>query len=301
MKIKPMVLSLGILAGMPVATGAQTAADLNNQVTTLNNATANQGQSNVIGKISSDFNPFLGSDATAVVTGLRNGTPITLYSTTPPTTPGGMPITTPTVITSPTGPMGFGEVYISLALAKQQLSTLGITQPTPEQLQAALTGGTITQTNAAGTMSTTDLQGVLTMRSEGMGWGQVAQKLGFKLGPVMSAMKSGNRSLAAPTASASKGSVVSSGNGKNTPSSGRGIVSAGGKGAVTSGTGADNGNKGGNSGIVSASGRAGGNAYGHGSGGVVTGAGRSAGAVGGIVSAGGGGNHGAGRGKAGGK
>jgi hypothetical protein len=33
--------------------------------------------------------------------------------------------------------MGYGNVYISPALAKQQLSTMGITQPTPQQLQAA--------------------------------------------------------------------------------------------------------------------------------------------------------------------
>ena len=51
--------------------------------------------------------------------------------------------------------MGFGNVYISLALAKQQLSTLGITQPTPQQLQAALTGGTITQTTGTGATATT--------------------------------------------------------------------------------------------------------------------------------------------------
>ncbi|MGH7795161.1 MAG: hypothetical protein ACREQ2_09710 [Candidatus Binatia bacterium] len=192
MKIPAIALTFGLAAGVPVLASAQTAADVNNQVTTMNNSTSNQGQTHVIGKISNDFSPFLGSDANAVVTGLRNGTPISLVSTAAPTTPGGLPITNTTVITPPTGHMGFGNVYISLALAKQQLASLDppITQPTPEQLQAALTGGTITQTTGSGltaTTTTTNMPGVLTMRSQGMGWGQIAQKLGTKLGPVMPA------------------------------------------------------------------------------------------------------------------
>ncbi|HEX9263394.1 MAG TPA: hypothetical protein VF977_03420, partial [Candidatus Binatia bacterium] len=192
MKLLAAILTAGLATGVPVLVMADTASDLNSQVTTMNSATQNQGQTNVINKISGDFNSFLGSDSKAVVTGLRNGTPITLTSTStiPSTTPGGLPTTTTTTtpITPPTGQMGFGNVYISLALAKQQLSTLGITQPTPQQLQAALTGGTITQTTGTGTTAattTTNLQGILTMRSQNMGWGQIAQKLGFKLGPVI--------------------------------------------------------------------------------------------------------------------
>jgi len=61
--------------------------------------------------------------------------------------------------------MGYGNAYISLALAKQRLSTLGISQATPEQLQAALTGGTITQTTGA-TTTTANLPGILTLRSQ---------------------------------------------------------------------------------------------------------------------------------------
>jgi hypothetical protein len=93
---------------------------------------------------------------------------------------------TTTVITPPTGKMGHGNVFTSLALAKQQLGQMGISQPTPEQLQAALTGGTITTgTGATATATTTQLNGILTMRSQGMGWGQIAQKQGTKLGPVV--------------------------------------------------------------------------------------------------------------------
>ena len=291
MKMRAMLLTAGLAASVPMVTGAQTAADLNSQVTTMNSLTSSQGQTNVTNKIGKDFSLFLGSDANAVVTGLRNGTPISLISTTttPSPTPGGLPVTstTTTVITPPTGHMGFGNVYISLALAKQQLSTLGITQPTPQQLQAALTGGTITQTTGTGvtaTMTTTNLQGILTMRSQNMGWGQIAQKLGFKLGPVMASMKSANHSLAATAAASSKGNGHA--NGRASKSSESGIVSASGKSAGNSAQGVASG-KGSGDGIVTASGKSNGNAYGlNRNSGIVTGSGNAAASNGGVVSAG---------------
>jgi hypothetical protein len=297
MKLRAMILTVGMAVAVPLSqAGAQTAADVNNQVTTMNSLASNQGQTNVIGKISSDFTPFLGSDATAVVTGLRNGTSIKLTSvtTTPSSTPGGLPVTTTntTVITPPTGQMGFGNVYISLALAKQQLSTLGITQPTPQQLQAALTGGTITQTAGTGTTATTtttNMQGILTMRSQNMGWGQIAQKLGFKLGPVMAGMKSANQNFASAATSSSKGSTVVSANGKASGSSENGIVSGGGKPNGNSAQGVSGGNRS-SDGIVSASGKGNGNAYGLNRSSIVTGSGSAAGSSGGVVSARGSGN-----------
>jgi hypothetical protein len=304
MKVFAAILILGLTAGAPVSGLADTTTDPNSQVTTMNNLSSSPGQTKVINKISGDFSSFLGSDANAVVTGLRNGTPITLNSTTTTTDPTtGLPVTTttPTVITPPTGHMGFGNVYISLALAKQQLSALGITQPTPEQLQAALTGGTITQTTGSGvtaTTTTTSLQGILTMRSQNMGWGQIAQKLGFKLGPVIAGMKSANHSLAATTSAASKSNNVNTASGKTNGSSNHGIVSASGKSQNVGANGVGNG-KGLGAGIVSAAGRSNGNAYGlnHGSDGIVTGSGHSAGVSGGIVSAGGGNGNGSANGK----
>ena len=302
MKTPAVILTVGLAIAVPGLAYAETASDLNSQVTTMNTTTANQGQTNVINKISGDFNSFLGADSKTVVTGLRSGTPITLTSTstTPSTTPGGLPVTTTTntVITPPNGQMGFGNVYISLALAKQQLSTLGITQPTPQQLQAALTGGTITQTTGTGATAattTTDLQGVLTMRSQNMGWGQIAQKLGFKLGPVISGMKSANHSLASSAAASSKGSGVTNASGQSGASD-SGIVSGSGKPHGNSGQGTANG-KGSGDGIVSASGKGNGNAYGLNRSGIVTGSGSSAGANGGIVGAGGSNSNGAANGK----
>ncbi len=292
MKISGMLFSATLVLNSTGWALGQTTTDLNNQVTTMNTLTASQGESKPVSKISADFYSFLGSDANAVVTGLRNGTPIKLTSTT--TTPGSTPTsppvttTTTTTINPPTGKMGFGNVYISLALAKQQLSTMGITNPTHEQLQAALTGGTITMTSGTGTTATTtkyDLQGVLTMRSQNMGWGQIAQKLGFKLGPVISSMKSANHSLASTTA-------TSTGSGQSSGFSGSGVVSGSGKGHSTNG----NSKHGTSDGIVTGSGRsAGGSGHADGQGkGIVTGAGHASGAASGISSAGG---HGSGQGK----
>jgi hypothetical protein len=87
--------------------------------------------------------------------------------------------------------MGYGNVSTSLSLAKYQLAQQGITNPTPEQLKIALNGGTITYEG-----KTVEYQGILQMRADGMGWGQIAQQLGTKLGPVVSGIKSQNAHLA---------------------------------------------------------------------------------------------------------
>lgn len=305
MKIRALALSAVLVAGTAGLAIAQTNADLNNEATKMNNLASSQGDGKVIGKISGDFNSFLGSDANALVTGLRNGTPITLTrtTTTPSATPGGLPVTTTntTVITAPTGQMGHGNVYISLALAKYRLAEMGINEPTPQQLQAALTGGTITQTNGTGataTTTTTELRGILTMRSEKMGWGKIAQELGTKLGPVMSSMKRANYNLANGTHMSSKGHGVATASGQTKESS-SGVVSGSGKANANSSHGQSTG-KGSGSGIVTASGRSsGGHAYGRSSG-VVTGSGHGGGSAGGGASQGGsnnGGGHGKGQGK----
>jgi hypothetical protein len=288
MKISRMFLAIALVLGPSGLALSQTTTDLNNEASRMNTLAASHGETNVTGKISGEFNSFLGSDSNAVVTGLRNGSPITLTTTTPSSTPTGAPIITTTTINPPTGKMGFGNVFISLALAKQQLGQLGISQPTPEQLQTALTGGTIT-TGTGTTATTTQLQGILTMRSQGMGWGQIAQKLGTKLGPVVSGLKSANQNMTTTNAS-STGT-------QSATSSGSGIVSASGKSHGNPGQGVSGQNDSGE-GIVSASGRSvgNGNAYGKG---IVTGSGQAAGANSGITTAGSHGNstYGKGHGK----
>jgi len=263
MKAKHRLLAISALLLLSLSTGGESRAQtprgtLTTEASRMDLLAATQDGTKVIDKMSSDFTSFLGTDAKAVVTGLRNGTPITLTRTAPGPTPGAQPVTTTTTITPPPGKMGFGNVFISLALAKQQLGQLGITQPTPAELQAALLGGTIT-TGSGTSAATTNLQGILTMRSQDMGWGEIAQRLGVKLGSVVSGLKAANQGLAT-RAVAPKGS---------------GIVDAGGQPVGPS-----------ESGIVTGSGRAMGKGVqgkresGEG---IVTGSGRPAGSPGGIT------------------
>jgi hypothetical protein len=281
MKIKSMLVTTTLALGLSVQAFADTTSALNTEASRMNTLATNRGESHVVDKISSDFSSFLGSDAKPVVTGLRNGTSITLVTTTPGSTPTAPPVTSTTIITPPTGKMGFGNAYISLALAKQQLNQVGITQPTPQQLQAALTGGTVT-TGSGPTLATHNLQGILTMRSQNMGWGQIAQKLGTKVGPVVSGMKSANQNMTTASVSSASAGTQSS------TSSGSGIVSGSGKPHGNSGQEVSGQNRSGE-GIVSGSGRStpGGNAYGKG---IVSGSGQAAGGNSGITTAGGHGN-----------
>ena len=74
-----------------------------------------------------------------------------------------------------------GQNRIALAIAKETLERHGIKHPTREQIRVALNGGTITTR----TGERIRLEGVLRQRERGMGWGQIAQANGFKLGEVM--------------------------------------------------------------------------------------------------------------------
>ena len=117
-------------------------------------------------KLVEKYTPLAGSpgNAKALVSGLRNDTQVKLTSR-----------TSSASFTPPTGKMGYGNVDNALALAEASLKQQGITKPTPEQLKAALVGGTVNGRK---------LDGVLAMRAAGDGWGQIAQSLGVKLGDV---------------------------------------------------------------------------------------------------------------------
>lgn len=269
-------LTAAVLAGASaIAAAADAPVLLQTEAQRTDSLSARHGPAAVQTRIASEFSAFAGSDANAqsLVTGLRSGTPITLSSTS--TTPGGVPSTMLLTFDNPTRPMGHGNVFISLALAKQQLAGYGINDPTPQEIQAALTGGTIT--TASG--QTVALQGVLTQRASGQGWGAIAKSQGVKLGHVVSSLKRANQQVSAnATASTSAGGATTAGSqssataatqttavgGKNSHAHGKGafgssasgIVSAGGSGGVATG--------------ASAGVRA------HGAGGIVTGAGASA-------------------------
>lgn len=253
MKGKLRLLSAALLIALAPVAHAQTAGEVDTQVSSLSATGANAGQTQVATRIASSFDSLAGSrdNSLALVWALRNGTSVTLAAPSDSTTgatgttgtgSGTTGASTGTTITPPTGKMGWGEVFISLALAKAELANMGITNPTPDQLQAALAGGDIT--GADGT--TTTVKGVLEMRADGMGWGQIAQAEGTKLGPVVSSLKSARVRMASLPASSSASATSSTGSSKSlttaagaTSTSGakghKGIVSATGSGTVFGG------------------------------------------------------------------
>lgn len=219
-------------------------------------------------KLIARFSTFSGSEenAASLVNGLRTGSEITLTDSTNGSTSGSV------TFTPPTKPMGYGNIRIALSLAEAQLKSDGISQPTAEQLQTALMG----DMPGATAQTTSQTQGILQMRASGMGWGQIANAMGFKLGAVMSGRVPANTS---GTMTAAGTTATASGNGQ--PARASGIVTA--TGASVGGGGGRNdrafsaaGNANGHaaatgsasassSGAVSAqgAGRGVGNAYGH--------------------------------------
>lgn len=117
------------------------------------------------------YDRFAGSDRNAreLVEGLRNDSQVDLSK-------GGKT----TSFKPATDKMGYGNVDLALGLAKASLAEHGIHKPTPEQIKAALNGGTVTTKSG----QRVTLPGVLKLRASGMGWGQVAHKLGVKVGDV---------------------------------------------------------------------------------------------------------------------
>jgi hypothetical protein len=232
------VLIAAALSGPTRLAYADDAAALTGEIQMMDASAVTKGVGAVTGKIAADFQSFAGSreNSTALVTGLRNGSQITL-------TQQGEPSAT---FTPPTKPLGYGNVSTSLSLAKYQLAQQGITNPTPEQLKTALNGGTITFNG-----KTVEYQGVLQMRADGLGWGQIAQQLGTKLGPVVSGIKAQNAHIAtlpaakhattaattgATTARGAPGGSTAVGNGQRGSANGKGIVTASGASASGAGT-----------------------------------------------------------------
>ncbi|MGN6313531.1 MAG: hypothetical protein ACTHMO_07215 [Rhodanobacteraceae bacterium] len=190
MKTQRPVLTL-LCASLLTVFAAQAIADDGTQSTTTTTTT-----STVATRLANRYATFAGSEsnAEALVNALRNGTSATLDTTTtttvtnPDGTTSTSTTTTPTAIQPATGKMGWGNVNIALALAQDELKQMGITQPTADQINAVLNGGTITSADG----SSQSLQGVLALRAQGEGWGQISHTLGFKLGDVVSASNNGH-------------------------------------------------------------------------------------------------------------
>lgn len=96
---------------------------------------------------------------------------------------------------TPTAKLGYGEAYIALALAAEALRSAGVTGcATPEQWQAVLMGGPLvaagttstTTTRSASASSSSNFPGILTLHSQGQGWGQIAQTTNVELGQIVS-------------------------------------------------------------------------------------------------------------------
>ena len=129
---------------------------------------ASSPDSRYVQRIGDQYVSFAGSSANleSLAAGLRNGSVVTL-------TEG----STSVDFLPPTRPMGYGNVTRALDLARRQLGAVGISNPTPEQLRAAMIGGTVS--TATGDVA---LRGVLRLRSQGMGWGQIAHAVGVHPG-----------------------------------------------------------------------------------------------------------------------
>jgi antitoxin (DNA-binding transcriptional repressor) of toxin-antitoxin stability system len=222
------LLVAAALSGGASPAVADEAAALTGEIQTMDASATTKGSSVVTGKIAADFQSFAGSNSnsTALVTGLRSGSEITL------TQPG-----EPSATFMPaTKPMGYGNVSTSLALARYQLAQQGITNPTPTQLQTALNGGTIIANGTA-----VAYPGVLQMRADGMGWGQIAQQSGTKLGPLVSGIKTQNVHIATlpaarPVVTTTTTTGVATANGIGSSGAGKGSTgSSNAKGIVTAG------------------------------------------------------------------
>jgi hypothetical protein len=159
------------------------------EATTFDTDASTHGGAKVTDEMADDFATFAGSEANAqaLVTGLRTGDEVTLTSTV-----NGQATTT--TFTPATSLKGYGNVFISLALARQELAAQGITNPTSAEIQAALNGGSITVGTGANA-KTVQLSGVLALRASGEGWGQIAHQLDVKLGRVVSDLHEANERI----------------------------------------------------------------------------------------------------------
>jgi hypothetical protein len=182
-----VLLALSLALGLPAASATEPDAPIGTS-------------GNVESRLSSEFGGFLGGteQAHAVVDGLRQGAAFTyIYPDTPDA-----------IIDPPTGTMGYGNVRIALRLAQAELSKLGIVQPTPDELAAILLGGEI---------DGAPVDGILVLRAEGMGWGEIAQQYGTTVGQLMG--KGAGLTKQPSTFSSTLGKTAPGATGKTTHSS----------------------------------------------------------------------------------
>ena len=180
--MRSLLLACCLAAAYPAAHAEETSTTTTTTAATSTSTTTTAvGTSvNTEAKLTAEFAGFLGGEAQAqsVVTGLRQGTAFDLVTETTTTDSAGKVTTTSTITTidPPTDTMGYGNVRITLRLAEAQLSQMGITDPTAAELSAVLLGGDL---------NGTQVDGILTLRADGMGWGQIAKEYGMTVGQLM--------------------------------------------------------------------------------------------------------------------
>lgn len=121
-------------------------------------------------RIASRFESLAGSpeSAASLVAGLRSGSVITLGSS---DSAGDIRFTPATPL------MGYAHIKRALSLAQRQLAAKGIAEPTPEQVRIALNGGVLSGVGNGAATRSVEVDGVLQLRSQGMGWGRIAHQL----------------------------------------------------------------------------------------------------------------------------
>lgn len=118
----------------------------------------------------------------------------------------------------PTSPLGYGEAYLAMSLAVETLRQNGITGcATPEQWRSVLIGGPLSgatsisavSSSSASASSTSNFPGILVLRQQGQGWGQIAQTTHVQLGTVVSSAQS-SLNLSNSTSSSTRSGLSSS-------------------------------------------------------------------------------------------
>jgi hypothetical protein len=218
-------------------------------------------------RIESSYTDFAGSSTNleSLTNGLRHGTAITL------TDSGTTGNTSSMTFTPSTRPMGYGNINRVLDFASRDLVAAGISDPSAEQIQTALIGGTVV--NTQGQIITMD--GILRLRSQGMGWGQIAHQIG-----ISPAANSNGQNASTTNAAGLSGSSKHTNSSAKVSGEQSGIVNAEGSSStgLTTASGRAASAGGSHSSIVSADGGAttSSNAFGHNKAGIVSAGGISA-------------------------
>ena len=174
------------------------------QVTTFVQQLDTQGPA-VVQRISTQVGDLACSDDTIqnLVDALHSGKSVTLTSNVNGQTQS-------TTFNASGAHLGYGEAYIALALAAQQLRNAGVTGcATPEQWQAVLLGGPLnvsSTTSTSASSGSTQFPGIVTLHRQGQGWGKIAQTSHVELGQIISNSSSASRTSALNSSNSSSGS-----------------------------------------------------------------------------------------------